>query len=347
MKKLTFWGVVALMVLATLACSLGGKATPQPPEATPSPSTGEPTATPVPPSAPTEEAPPPEISSDVLQHFRSYRARFVLRHTVEGGAAETTTIEQEETREPAARRMVITVEGGETPGTIEFVQIGDMAWMCTGGECVQTQISEENLGEFGGLMLQPEEVTASSEYRYVGQDTVNGIRSRHYSLDVPQTIFQKIAEATVTAAKADLWVADEPGTPSYVTRLRVEWKGQREDGTKVSGDWTYEIYDVNEPFTIQPPEGAPTMPEDIPIYPQVTEKSMAGNLIMFSTSDSAKDVAEFYRNEMPGLGWTAGEEGSLGDIITQEWTKNNRKVSLMITPREEGGCTVMITVEGS
>ncbi len=337
------WGTIALLVLAAMACSLGGKTATPPPEATGAPpSGGQPTA----PPPPTEEAPPLEIAPTALENLNSYRSRLIWRQTVEGRAPETLTMEQEETREPAARRIVITSEGGESPGTVEFVQIGDTTWMCSpDGGCIQTQQSAEEAAEFGGGLLSRAEDLASSDYRYVGRDTVNGVRSRHYTLNLSPEMLPGMVQGTVTATKADIWVADEAGLPAFVTRFTVSWEGTQEDGKKIQGDWTYEVYDVNKPITIQPPEGATGAPEDVPLYPGATDQTIMGNLIMFSSADPVEDVAEFYRKEMPGLGWTAGEESTLGNTVIQEWTKGNRKASLMISAKDEGGCTVMITIE--
>lgn len=347
MQKRFVWGAIALLVLATMACSLGGKTATPPPEVTGAPpSGGQPTA---PPTSPTEEAPPLEIAPNALENLNSYRSRFVWRQTVEGSATEILTMEQEETREPAAQRVVITSEGGATPGTVELVQIGNMSWMCSADSgCIQTQQSgEESTPTFGEgmrIIWKPEDF-ASSDYRYVGRDTVNGIRSRHYTLKMTPEMLAGLAKGTVTASKADIWVADEPGLPAYITRLTISWEGTQEDGKKIQGDWTYEVYDVNKPITIQPPEGAAGVPEDIPIYPGATDQTIMGTLIMFSSADPVADVAEFYRNEMPRQGWTAGEEGTMGNMVTQEWTKGNRKASLTIVQKDEGGCSVMISIE--
>jgi len=343
MQKRLVWGAIALLVLAAMACSLGGKTATPPPQATGvPPSEGRATL-----GAPTEEAPPLEIAPNALENLNSYRSRLVWRQTVEGEPTETLTMEQEETRQPPARRMVITSEGGESPGTVEFVQIGDTSWICRpDGGCIQTQQSgEEGALTFGeGMIWKPEDF-ASSDYQYVGRDTVNGVRSRHYTLNLTPEMLAGMAQGTVTATKADVWIADEAGVPAYVTRFTISWEGTREDGKKIQGDWTYEVYDVNKNITIQPPKGATGVPEDIPVYPGATDQTIMGALIMFSSADPVEDVAEFYRTQMPAQGWTAGEESTLGNMVTQEWTKGNRKASLMIVPKDEGGCSVMISIE--
>jgi hypothetical protein len=352
MKKQFVWGAIALLVLAAMACSLGGKTATPPPQATSAPA-GE--ATSAPPSggeatsvAPaTEEAPPLEIAPNALENLNSYRSRLIWTQTVEGKPTETLTMEQEETRQPPARRIVLTSEGGENPGTMELVQIGNTSWMCSpDGGCIQTQQSgEESTPTFGeGMIWKPEDF-ASSDYQYVGRDTVNGVRSRHYTMNLTPEMLAGMVQGTVTATKADVWVADEAGVPAYVTRFTISYEGTQEDGKKIQGDWTYEVYDVNQPITIQPPEGATGVPEDIPVYPGATDQAIMGALIMFSSADAVEDVAEFYRTQMPAQGWTAGEESTLGNMVTQEWTKGDRKASLMISPKDEGGCSVMISIE--
>ncbi len=177
MQKRFVWGAIALLVLAAMACSLGGKTATPPPGATSAPSAGgQPTAPPPSPTEEpaTEEAPPLEIAPNALENLNSYRSRLVWRQTVEGVRTETLTMEQEETREPAARRIVITAEGGDNPGTVELAQIGDTSWMCARTAAVSRPSrrvrSPPDLAR--GWCSNPEDF-ASSDYQYVGRDTVN------------------------------------------------------------------------------------------------------------------------------------------------------------------------------
>ncbi len=337
-KNSVIWGVIGLLVLAALACSLTGKTTPAP-QATQPPAGGQ--VQPSPTAETVEEAPPPEISSGALKNLNSYRSRLVWFQQVEGEPKETLTMEQEETRDPAARRTVITSEGGETPGTMELVQIGDTSWLCSEEGCIQTSASEET--EFGDVLFDPEDFK-TSDYKYVGRDTVNGVRSRHYELTLDPADLAVLAQGEITSVQADVWISDEAGLPQYVTRFTISWEGTT-DGKKVTGGWTYEVYDVNKPITIEPPEGATGVPEDVPLYEGATDLTIMGEMIMYSCADGVAAVAEFYRNEMPGQGWTAGEESTLGDMITQEWTKGNRKANITILPKDEGETTVMIALE--
>ncbi len=338
-KRAFLWGAIALLALAALACSLTRQTTPAP-QVTQPPGGEQVQPTPTPEAV--EEAPPLEIVPDALQNVNSYRLRFVMRQQVEGKPEETVTMEQESTREPAARRIVIKSEGGENPGTVELVQIGDTSWMCFGEEgCIQTQ--QEEVAQFEELPFQPEDFS-SSEYRYVGRDTVNGVRSRHYELTIDPVTIAAMAQGDITSVQADVWVSDEAGLPQYVTRFTIAWEGTQ-DGKKITGGWTYEIYDVNKPIKIEPPEGATGVPDDVPIYAGATGLTTMAGMTSYSCSGTVAEVAEFYRNEMPGMGWTAGEESAFGNMVTQEWTKEGRKASIMISSSEEGKVNVIITVE--
>lgn len=342
---LAIGSLMVLLFLAAAACSLTGR-TPAPPEVTGPAVPTETVAPTVPPTAETEAAPPPQVASDALEHLSSYRMHVSIQQTVEGEAPQSFTMEMEETREPRATRILLT--GEEEGGALEIVQIGDMTWMCSAeGECIQTQQSaEDTVRAFGeGAFINPTDIFDWEKYEYVGRDTVNGIRSRHYVVTVSPSELAGITEGTVTEAKADVWVADEAGESAYVTRFILSWAGTREDGKRISGTWSYEVYDVNKPLTIQPPAGAQAMPEDIPACSGATSRTMMGNTLVFSCPDGPESVAEFYRTEMPRQGWTAGEESTLGNMVVQEWSKGDRKVSLTIMASDEGGCSVMVSIE--
>lgn len=336
MQRRYIWGVVVLLILASMACSLGGgtasalRVTQTPSEET----------QPIPITEAVEESPPLKISSEVLRNLDSYRLRFIQSYRVDGEPEQITTVEQEATRNPPAQRTVIT-QGEEST---ELVQIEDKFWVCAAAGCAQmTQAGAE--AEVGNVLLNPEEFSVQ-DYKYVGRDTVNGIRSRHYVVAIDPVIMAALTQGgEIATVQADVWISDEASTPQYVTRFIVSWEGTK-DGKKFTGKWTYEVYDVNRPIAIEPPEQATGMPEDIPIYEGAAELTIMGKVITYSCADAATTVAEFYRNEMPARGWTAGEESTMGNMIVQEWTKGERKASITIASQESGNTSVMIMLGG-
>ena len=338
MKHQRIWAIVAVMVLASLACSLGGLGG----------GTGEPTQPPVEESteesteeAPTE-APPPEVASDALAGLDSYRLRITWRWTPQGGEPEAFLFEQEETRDPPAQRFVMSdPEGGDQ---MEWVQIGDTTWSCFGGSCVQSQENpEEAASGFGEPMAFEPEEFIGSDYRYAGKETVNGISARHYVISLSPAQIAAFAQGEVSDVQAEAWIADEADLPSFVIRYVLRWTGTRE-GNAGEGEFVYEIYDVNTPITIEPPEGATTgLPEDLPAYPNAQDLMSMQGMITFSTPDELETVAEFYQAQLPAMGWTMESQNDMGGMVMQSWTKDGRSLELMISPGE-GGTSVMLTL---
>ena len=94
--------------------------------------------------------------------------------------------------------------------------------------------------------------------------------------------------------------------------------------------------------TVTPP-GSPTatatpgpLPSDIPVYPKaqllVTQYIATGILYYYVVIAPVKDVATFYKNQMPSMGWTqeSAEESQQGNLYV--YTKDTRSVMLSLAP---------------
>jgi len=346
--KSKIWLVFAVLVLASLACSPLGKATKPAPETageaaeqTPVSEEGE-EAAPVGEEA-GGEAPALEVAPDALSGLDSYRMRLTSQWTPKDGSPEGMVMEEEFTREPAASRMVI--DTGEQ-GATEIVRVGDTMWFCSNGSCAQTQQSEEDLESgFGALAFKPEDFAANTDYDYAGKESVNGINTRHYVLKLSEVQVALLSQGKVSDIKADVWVADESGLPEFVARYQITWKEVRteREGSTV---FSYEIYDVNAPITIEPPEGAAkNLPEDVPMYDGATELFATEGMVTFSAADDVATVGEFYSTGLAAQGWTKGSDDSFEGMVSQTWTKDDRTLNLMIATKDEGGSSVIITLE--
>lgn len=340
------WVALIVLVLLSLACSLGGGGNGG--EGGGEPETGggggevQPTTAPV---GSTEEPEAPQLDPDALSQLSSYRGRMITRITSADGTVQVSEILVEETRDPLAQRYVITAEGSET----ELVHIGDTTWLCSEGFCMQSQQSaEEFASDFGeGLLYNPEDIssiTGDSDYDYVGRETVNGIRTKHYVLNITPAEAAALIEEDVTDLHFEIWVADEANLPAFSVRVRMRWTGTTE-GQQGTYEYEYEILEVNTPFTIEPPEGAGAgFPADVPQYPGATDLAMMGGMITFATADSVEAVAAFYRDMLAAQGWTMTGEEQMGMVI-QSWSKEGRNLSLMISSDGSGKTSVLITLE--
>jgi len=327
--------------LATLVPEMSEEATPEQEAATEAPSEGEESEA----EGDAEDA-APQIDTDALEGLDSYRARFSAEWVPEEGEGETFSFEEAHTRNPAAQRLAM--EGMMEDESVEIVQIEDQSWMCTGGACTQMQADPEELasGFSDAALFNPGETLDDADTRFVGRETVNGVQTRHYELDLTAMETAFLAQGDVSDPSGEVWVADEPDLPQLAVRFVMSWTEIR-DGVTGEAGFTYETYDINQPFTIEPPEGAGAsgLPEDVPAYPNGEQTFSMEGMTSFETADPVADVAEFYRNGLAAEGWTAESDDDFDGLVQQQWTKDGRTLNVMVS-EEDDVTSVIITIEG-
>jgi hypothetical protein len=331
-KMKRIWIVLTVLMLASLACSLGGVTGNAPETETAIPETGD----------VGDETPGVEVDTEALPSLESYRARVVTRWTPEGGTAEGVSVEMEHTKNPLAHRMLMENE----QGNFEWVQIEDTAWLCQDGACAQYQgNTEDAISALGVPAFDPARSTTESDSEYAGRETVNGLSAHHYTLKLSALQVAALAQGDIADIRSDAWIADESGLPAFVVRHTLTWKETRGE-QKGTYEYTYDVYDVNAPITIEPPEGAIGFPEDVPAYPGATNLFITEGMISFSASDDVATVADFYRTELAALGWAKESDEEMGGFIQQAWNKDGRTLSLMLSPAGNGsGTDVIISME--
>ncbi|MGD2147611.1 MAG: hypothetical protein PVH41_13025 [Anaerolineae bacterium] len=286
----------------------------------------------------------PEVDADAMSDFDTYRVRIVSQWTPEVGDAEGLTMEQAHTRSPAAQQFIIDMgEGGST----EFVQIESEAWFCSEESCTQTEADAEQLAAgFGdSMILDPADITNDADARFVGREPNNGVQTRRYALDLSEAQAAMLAQGDVADLQSNVWIADEPGLPTYTARFEMSWTETR-DGETGKSEFFYDVYDVNTSFTIEPPEGAESggLPDDVPAYPNTEDVFSVEGMTTFNSPDSVESVADFYRDALPAQGWRSETDEELGDMANQVWKKDDRTLNLMVSPSDEGS-SVMLSIE--
>jgi hypothetical protein len=172
-------------------------------------------------------------------------------------------------------------------------------------------------------------------------ETVNGVAADHYTVTKSAMGF-----GTVTSENSEAWIAQDGGT---MVKFIGTAEGNFDFSTKFTGTltWTYDLTDVNKDFTIElPPECAQQQQAtaDIPVPENATKYGNLGSIITFSSPDVPKDVAKFYRDNLPGKGWTIKDDSSMGTIVTLTISKDGKSMSIMISPGEnDKGSSVIIT----
>jgi len=366
--------VVVIMIAALVLSACGGGASPAPsggaqsaateagskpvekPAAKPTqPPAEKPAAAKVEATATPEEFQLDNVTAG-LGELNSYKAAFTM--TFEGkdnGQPKTSTLAftEEFIKDPPAKRTVVTglggMLGGDTgtpvPGQstgIESIEVGGKQYSKMGDICAQ--VTAES-GPQANTMMDPNSIIGGVRgAQRVGNETVNGVPTVHYKLDV-----SSLATVGYLNGNGDVWVAD-PG--NYVVKYVFQATGTDKflGGSSTSEGtvkWDYEVSDVNQPIEIKAPENCGGAAEDIPMMADATDQAAFGGTSTYSTPSKFEDVVAFYEKEMKAKGWAEKEGGmSAEGVSMKSYTKDGRTVQVMITADASSGKTsVMITEE--
>lgn len=284
----------------------------------------------------------PEESIDLVdvESLDSYR-QFVSWAVTEGDDAEEWSITTEFVRDPAAQRMIWS--GTDADGNVsswEIIQIGTVTYMRTSGEG-----EEEEWMSMTSDDAEPptEEVTAfdlddaesylsSGDCDNKGRDDIEGQRATHYvcTKDVfGDDLGFWMTGGQLTDGGMEIWVSDE-----YDVQLAsiVWWEGVDEDDVPHAWRMEQKLWDINESFTIEPPEGAaaPGLPEDIALPSGATVTSAMSGMVSFEVEMPMEDAMTFFKEGMPANGWTL--ESEYEGMLT--YTKEGRQAMIMLSEEE-------------
>jgi len=344
-----FMLVVTVLALAALACSIGGGGG-QPSEGVatliPGGGVGE-GGTPPTQETATSALPPAEQDltlstlTEGLATLKSYKSAFTIKFVGKdqqgqpvNGSLETR---EEFTQEPKAQRIAFTSIGlspeqAAQSGTFEMVTIGDTSYLIMQDQdrkrsCISTS-SEATQPQQG--LFTPEMLGGISGAKYVNTETVNGIKTKHYTWKEGGGL----VGLGFTSVKGDVWVAVDG---NYVVKYMAEATGKGtlffgssgEEGTITI---EYNLTEVNGSFKIESPAECEAVATDIPIMADAKDKATFSEMVSYTSASAFADVVQFYKKEMPNNGWQpSGEPTEMEGLATLEFTKDNRKAQVMIS----------------
>lgn len=380
--RLIFFTVLLVSLVVALA-TCGGKATPTP-QLTEG---GETSASAPEPTRTTEstDSPPPTDSSEtatvpidespeldpgeliVASELNSYRSAMTIQaEGIDNGEEIQGTIEFliEYTRDPLAQHIVISSTGfdasQETPST-DMYQVEDTTYMKFGEEWFSMPAAGEDPLNDAGIITPDDMLGDTCGWKQQSDTSYNDIEVHHWRLQMADleacVTAEQLAEmGEIADASGNLYVAVDGG---YLAHMDLVFEGQdlalgvgsaedRVEEGRIA--FTFEMTDVNEPFTIQVPEEALAtndMPEDIPIPDGSENVTNIFGMIAFLSASSPQEATDFYRAEMPGYGWTQTSDDEFGGTYMLEYSKGNRTASLMIsTDPDSSKTSVLIAIEG-
>ncbi|MDQ1301780.1 MAG: hypothetical protein QG637_1702 [Chloroflexota bacterium] len=283
-----------------------------------------------------------------LDKLKTYRARWRSEwKSTEGSVTESVIWEwfEEVARDSKSHHWGSKTTDAQTKKLTEigFWQIADELYVVTTDdagkqECMMISGDAQKDALASGL-LSPTAFGGVNDAKYVGAETVNGIKTKHYKYD------EKAATlAAFGRVSGEIWVAEDGG---YVVKDTINWQGAAGmfgAGAKTTGagTWTFEVLDINKPLTIEPPEICKKDQVDVPVMPNALEKSRIGPLVTYTTSAKPADVVEFYKKEMAKAGWQLDGVPEISDAVSMlNFTKAGATAQITIM-LADGKSQVMI-----
>ena len=304
-----------------------------------------------------------------LNDLSSYRVNFIMEFDGQsGGQPSQGRIEMtmEETQNPPASHLMMTMEGdtvAEVGGAnaMDIYKMGDTVYLknaAMGDSWVSFSGGDAESFE-QGFFAPDEQLEMPDTANCSGTETVNGVEAKHCSFTE-----QDVAddEVVMESLQGDVWVAVDGGyIVKYTMTATGYGSGTDEEGLFGFGDvsFEYNLTDANGDFTITlPPEAengggmdlgglgdsGDADPGDIPVLDDAEELMSMGGLVTYYTAAGVSDVVEYYRQQLPALGWAENTDQGYSDDSTALLNFEKDGQSTMVTVTiEEGRTNVIVT----
>jgi len=299
-----------------------------------------------------------------LKDLNSYRATFRFDWSgIKDGQPVSGFMEMQSAfvREPPAQELYFEGQGFEGEekqglGKIAFIQVGNTAWFYEGESDTWMQVPAGSLDFAEGLFFQPEDLLKNFDISKGRRSTVpkevNGVPCYAYTFDENDFDLSDASEGdTVVRADGEVCVAVDGG---HVVRLVIDADFRYTDPGQVFEEGNvkinFDIWDVNQPITIEPPAEAKAKAggrTDIPVLSDADVEFASTELISYQTLSSVADAAQFYQDEMPRNGWTADEGNMIFDQNALRQYKKANETADVIIGSDVNGTNVLITIGGN
>ena len=210
------------------------------------------------------------------------------------------------------------------------------------GSLDQAHYSRARLGDpclvtWGPLAKGSEEVLepasmlpAIGSANEAGQDQVNGVSARHYSVS-----------ATLDGSKltGEVWLAQDGG---YVVRYQLAIQGDEKTfGTDITGEqkFTYELTQVDALGNPAPPQGCPSVLTDFPVLDDAQNLHRLPNGVDYTSQTGVEVISQFYQDQLKQQGWT---------LVSEHKTNPQKPVLIFVNADKKQAATILLDAsEGS
>ena len=312
-------------------------------------------------TAPTEAAPTAETKVDDsgsfadvaenLDNLSSYRIRmvygFVGKDDEQKDVNASYEIIQETIKASGDYHLKMTnsddTQAVTKTTTIEMYRIGKDTYMLNAEseadtKCISfsSEDSKSNVGFSPKDMLGGGLKSAKLVEKGV---TVNGVVADHYTYSD-----QAIMMGGAMKGSGEYWIAqDGRYVVKYSGKATGKGAGLLVKAAEGAISWDYDLDAVNSLQKIElPADCANAKPSaDIPVPDNATDKGQFGTMLTFKTKDEVGKVADYYKQQLPDKGWELTKDDTMGELVSLEFTKDKRTLSIMITKGDDG-TTVLI-----
>jgi hypothetical protein len=377
MMRRTYWFLVLILLLSlpALACGLFGgddaEATAVP-EATPvvEEAVAEATAVPQAEESPASEAtstdvpalPESALTLDTIDElpFNSYHMTMALEITGKNASGEevvqTMSSDFAFSNDPQIMNMIMSFSGIEDMAgseKIEMAQIDGTSYMVIPEMgCITTSggdILEEN--PFTSMMQPDQFLNDLGNTKYEGDETINGIPTRHYSFDKLAMTGTDLSE--IDEADGHVYIAQDG---DFLVRMVVDATGKIDlfdEGMTEDGQMHIEINltDVDVPVEAAIPEACAAedgsvggVNSEFPLLEDASEVTSFAGVLSYQTALPVEDILAFYDDALAAEGWVKDEASSFvadgSGLIS--YTRDDETLSVTISPNETGGGNYVI-----
>ncbi|HFE66206.1 MAG TPA: hypothetical protein ENJ93_03000 [Chloroflexi bacterium] len=257
---------------------------------------------------------------------------------------QLVTAEILRTTDPNATRMNMQfegMEGAEEFGETTFIQTAEASYMMIPGMgCISAGEGETAENPFADLTDTSAFLEEVGNADYVGEETINGVETLHYTFD--QTAFIQ-EDADVEWAEGHVYIAKDGG---YMVRFVMDGKGDL--GEAIAGEdqpgtihMELNIEPIDEPVTIEIPaecEGGAAESE-YPVLEDAAQFTMFGGIVSYVTQTPFDDILSFYDSELAAEGWVKDEAGSFiveNSSAIISYTKDGKTLNITIGTDDDG-----------
>lgn len=330
----------------------------------------EPVATEVPAAEPTAETGDDSLSSifpqslnvsDSAQGFDtldSYQMEMTIATTV-SDTTQTIHATMIISTDPAQSQMSFSFEGMEDMagmGNMSMTQIEGTSYMIVPEfGCITTAAGETD-DAFSNSLDANEFLEEIGEAQLVGEETINGIETLHYTFD--ETAVQD--ETTqFNSVQGDVYIAKEG---NYIVRFRLEGEGpvgslgiamleEETDADQTVGLMVIEmnLTSINEPVEITIPaecENSGVADSEYPVLEDAYESGSFGGIVTYKTDTPFADAVAFYQESLAADGWVYQEADSFimdGTTALMYFDQGDRSLTVTIT-QETGSSAFTVVI---